>query len=231
MTASAPHYLIFQDLTVDMVQQRGDPDAAPYGVYLSSGAHHNRFLRMDIKNNINFGLVFSRNNGNSGFNEVLSSRIHDNGSAGGPTTNGHGAYISTSDNLIEDNEIYSNQGYGLHLYDNAGPLNVARNTVRRNRIHNNGLHGGSAYAMVIAWGDRNLIYDNLMYDNPGGIFIYTNSSNAQVYNNRIYSNTPLAGVLIHGATGTVVRDNAIFANEIDIEDFGIGTTLSNNHGP
>ena len=139
LTTSAAQYLIFQDLIIDMAEQAGDPENAPSGVYLSGGANHNRFLRLEIKNSINFGVVFSRNNGNSPFNEVIECRIHDNGLVGGPVINGHGLYISTSDNLVEGNDVFNNQGYGLHLYDNDGPLNVARNIVRNNTFRNNGL--------------------------------------------------------------------------------------------
>ena len=228
LTTSTAQYLIFQDLIIDMAEQ-GDPENAPNGVYLSGGANHNRFLRLEIKNNIDFGLVFSRSNGNSPFNEVLECRIHDNGLVGGPNYNGHGLYISTSDNLIEGNEVFDNQGYGLHLYDNAGPLNVARNVVRNNTFHNNGRHGG-AYGIVVAWGDGNLVHDNRIYDNPGGLLVYTNSSNTRVYNNTIYNNRPLAGIRIEYATGARVSDNNVYGNGIDIEDLGTATTLSNNQG-
>ena len=42
----------------------------------------------------------------------------------------------------------------------------------------------------------------VIYGNAGGIQIYTNSSNTSVYNNTIYSNRPLEGIVIQYATGT-----------------------------
>ena len=108
----APAYLIFQDLIIDMInatlpEGRGGPN----GIYLSSGAHHNRFERLEVKNSQGNGIVFSNNNGNSPFNEVLNCSIHDNGRYPG-VNQGYGAYVFTSDNLFEGNDIYNNGGYG-----------------------------------------------------------------------------------------------------------------------
>lgn len=220
-------YVIIQDLILDGVNSRGNDGQA---IYLSDGSHHNRLQRLEVKNWSNFGIVFSTNNGNSPFNEVIDCRIHDNGTAGGAGTNGHGMYIFTSDNLIEGNEVYNNQGYGLHLYNNEGPRHVTRNTVRNNKFHDNGLHSGAAYGMVVAWGDANLVYNNVIYANPGGIQLSPSSSDTRVYNNTIYNNTPLEGILIQHASRTVVRDNILYGNGTDILDLGTGTTLSNNRG-
>ena len=86
----------------------------------------------------------------------------------------------------------------------AAPLNVARNIVRQQQVSmTTDFTPGPTYGIVVAWGDANLIHDNLIYDNPGGIQVYTNSSNTRVYNNTIYNNTPLEGILIQFATGTV----------------------------
>jgi hypothetical protein len=227
--SSRQQYLIFQDFVVDMSSQF--TDFAQNGFYSDGGASHLRLLRLEIKNNINFGIGFGSVNGTSAFNEVLNCKIHDNGAVGGAVTNGHGLYISTNDNVFDGNEVYNNQGYGVNLYSNVGPLIVSGNIVRNNTIHDNGLHGGTAYGIVVAWGDANQVYNNSIYSNPGGIQVYTNSSNANVYNNIIRNNAPLQGVVIQYAAGTVVKDNAIYANETDIVDLGIGTRLSNNHGP
>jgi parallel beta-helix repeat protein len=226
LVSAAQQYLIFQDLVIDMSNQATDTSQA--GVYLNGGANHNRFLRLEIKNNINFGVVFSPNNGNSPFNEIINCKIHNNGLAGGPAINGHGIYIETSDNLINGNEIYSNQGYGVHMYNNSGPLNVARNTVSNNNIHDNGLHGGTSFGIAVAWGDANVIHDNVIKNNRGGIFVYTNSTNTRIYNNTIDNNTPLEGILIQSATGSTVTGNTVYGNGAAIVDMGNGTVLANN---
>jgi len=162
---------------------------------------------------------------------VISSKIHNTGYSGSDNTIGHGLYVSGGNNLFEDNDVYDNQGYGMHLYNNHGPFSVRRNTVRNNRFWNNGLHGGS-YGIVVAWGPDNIIENNTVRTNPGGILVYTNSTGAVVRNNTIYGNTPLQGILIQGASGTIVKDNAIYGNETDILDLGANTQLVNNrHSP
>ena len=143
----------------------------PNGIYLSSGAHHNRFERLEVKNSQGNGIVFSNNNGNSPFNEVLNCSIHDNGRYPG-VNQGYGAYVFTSDNLFEGNDIYNNGGYGLHFYNNSGATDVARNVIRYNRIHDNGTHGGTNYGIVVAWGTGNLIYGNQVYGNAVGFRLY-----------------------------------------------------------
>jgi hypothetical protein len=228
---SGASYVIVQDLTIDMVEQGGAWEAAPVGVYLSGGANHNRFQRLEIENNISFGLIFSASDGNSPFNEVINCRIHDNGSVGVTDEhNGHGLYIQTSDNIIEGNEIYSNRGYGIHAFNGSNPMSVARNSIRNNMIHGNGTHGGTAYGAVIASGDGNLLSGNQIYNNPGGVLVYTNSTQAEVSGNTIYGNSPLEGILIQYAINSVVKDNIVYGNGTDIVDLGTNTVLSNNHG-
>jgi parallel beta-helix repeat protein len=222
LRAGAPAYLIFQDLIIDMVNQTTPGGGGASGVFVSDGAHHNRFLRLEVKNNSGNGFAFGDN---AAFNEVIGCSVHDNGNHPGVNL-GYGFYVSSSDNLFDGNEIYNNNGYGMHFYDFDGPLNVARNVIRNNRIYGNGGGGGTNYGIVVAWGDANVIHDNEIYDNRGGILIYTNSSNAQVYNNTLRGITHFEGVLIQGARSTVVRDNHL--NGSRLVDLGVDTVLSNN---
>jgi parallel beta-helix repeat protein len=223
LTSAAQAYLIFQDFTVDMVNSGAGSDAD--GVFVNL-AHHNRFQRLEVMNSYNFGLHFGTE---TPFNEVIDSRIHDNGFPGGPSTNGHGLYISGSQNLFQNNDVYNNHGYGFHIYNNAGSrADPSRNIVRGNRIHANGRHGGTAYGLTIAWGDANRIEDNQIYDNPGGIQVYTNSTNTDVRNNNVYNNRPLEGIIVQYAAGTQVRNNTIYANGSDLVDLGTATALIEN---
>jgi parallel beta-helix repeat protein len=227
LTVGAPAYLVFQDFVIDMADSTGN-GSEPEGIYLSDGANHNRFQRLEVRNGGSFGITFSKNNGNSGFNEVLNSKVHNTGNGRGDPRNGHGFYISTSDNLIEGNDIYGNAGYGIHLYDDAGPKFVARNVIRGNTIYNNGGGRSAAYGLVVAWGDANLIANNTIYGNPGGIFVYVDSSNTQVVGNLIRSNFPLEGILVQSASSTVLRNNEVVGNGLGIVDNGTGTLLSGN---
>src|SRR5262245_21823767 len=227
LTASAPHYLIFQDFVIDMINQAVGSNA-PDGIYLSGGANHNRFQRLEIRNNAGSAMAFSDQNGNSPFNEVLNCSIHDNGRNPG-INSGYGGYIFTSDNLFEGNDIFGNSGFGLHFYNNYGEQNVNRNIIRNNKIHDNGTHGGTNYGIVIAWGSQNTIQTNQVYQNRGGILVY--SSDNTLVGNTINGNAPFEGIAIQDtASRTITRDNIVFGNATDISDQGIGTVLSNNHG-
>ncbi len=225
LTTTAPAYLIFQDLIIDMINATlPDGRGGPNGIFVSSGAHHNRFERLEVKNNQGNGIVFSSQNANSPFNEVLNCSIHDNGRYPG-VNEGYGVYVFTSDNLFEGNDIYNNGGYGMHFYNNSGSPQVSRNVIRYNDIHDNGTHGGTNYGIVVAWGSGNLIYGNQVYGNAGGIQVYTQSANASVYNNTVYNNRPLEGIVIQYATGTIVSDNSVYDNATNILDLGWGTVV------
>jgi hypothetical protein len=164
-------YLVFQDLTIDMVNS--GPGADADGIYIYT-AHHNRFQRVEVMHGQGFGVHFGNN---TPFNELLDCRIHDVGLPNSSSSEGHGLYITGSNNLFQNNDVYDNQGYGFHVYNNAGThADPSRNIVRGNRIHGNGRHGGTAYGVVIAWGDANEVADNQVYDNPGGIQVYTTTS-------------------------------------------------------
>ena len=225
LTTPGLGYLIFQDLIIDMInatlpENRGGPN----GIYLSSGAHHNRFERLEVKNSQGTGIVFSNHDGNSPFNEVLNCSIHDNGRYPG-VNQGYGAYVFTSDNLFEGNDIYNNGGYGLHFYNNSGARDVARNVIRHNRIHDNGIHGGTNYGVVVAWGDRQYDprqhYLRQSWRDPG-LHEQFKCRGAQQHCPR---QRTFEGILIQYATGTVVRDNAVYDNTTNISDFGTGTLL------
>ena len=167
LTSGAPAYLIFQDLVIDMVNQTTLGGAGANGVFVDRGAHHIRFVRLEVENNSGNGFGFGRD---SRFNEVIACIVHNNGNYPGINL-GYGFYVSSSDNLFDGNEIHNNNGYGMHFYDFDGPLNVARNVIRNNRIHGNGGGGGTNYGIVVAWGDGNVIHDNDIYDNRGGILV------------------------------------------------------------
>jgi len=211
---------VFQDFTIDLSNQvDGSHDDA---VYLSQGAHHNRFLRMTVQHTLNmcFQIARTPEGVESPFNEIIDSTIH--------TCWGYGIYNSTDDTLIKGNDIYNIAAYGVVSYG-------SRNVIRNNRIHNTGLNGAkTSYAIANGSAAHPTpsadceIYGNQIYSNLGGIMIYTNSVNAQVYDNNIYDNTPLEAIFIQFATGTVIRDNTI--NGGVIADLGTATRVLSNRG-
>lgn len=225
LTTGSPSYVIVQDLIIDMSNSGAGADAAGISLYR---AHHNRFQRVEVSKARTFGVLYSTE---TPFNEMINCRIHDNGFAGATGTNGHGLYITGSDNLFEDNEVYDNYGYGFHIYNNAGPrTDPSRNIVRRNKIYRNGRNNQAAYGLVVAWGSDNVAYNNLIYANWGGVEIYTASSNAQIFNNTIYNNSPGEGIALQSYAGApVVRNNIIYGNRVDIVDYGGGATPVLDH--
>ena len=239
LTDGAPGYLVLQDFVIDMRNStRAAADGGPDGIYLNSGAHHNRFVRVEVKNNSGNGIAFSNWGGNSSFNQVINCHIHHNGQnstfdhgQGPGVNNGYGLYVFTSDNVFDGNDIHDNGGYGMHLYNNTGPNDVARNMVRNNRFHGNGTHGGITFGLVVAWGADNVVANNLIYDNRGGgIQVYTGSSNAAVYNNTIYGNAADGVALQYYSAAPIVQNNIVFANGAPIRDYG-GTASSHRPQP
>jgi hypothetical protein len=225
LTVGAPHHLIFSDLELDGINGTAlERNGAPNLIYLSSGAHHNRFVRLNVHSSSASGFALSYHNGEANDNEILDCAIHDNGRLD-VTNSGYGIYLMTSNNLIEGNDIYGNNGYGVHHNAAVGKGN--NNIVRNNRIHHNQIHGiagnvggSSSYAIVFVNGDRNLIANNLIYGNQAGILVYNNTTNAMIYNNTITGNREIAIQLEYYGGPPIIKNNIIFNNGDAIVNFG-----------
>ncbi len=238
LTTGAPHYLIFQDLILDMSQQAdnttpGIADSSE-AIYVAGGAHHIRFQRLDVGFTMSNAIQWSTNGVGpsfSSFLELLDSRVHHAGGASGDSNhggdginNGYGIYTFTDDNLLAGNEFYNNNGYAVVLYG-------SRNTIRNNTIHDNGLRGGTNYGIVIGssayplTSADNVVRDNTVFNNRGGIQIYTNAENTKVTNNTVYDNQPLAGIFIQYARNSMVANNRVFGNGDNVVDLGTASSV------
>jgi Right handed beta helix region len=161
----------------------------------------------------------------------------------------YGFYVSWYDSIIEDNDIYGNNSYGLHFFCGVYPTGerpcakpggdpfvpyVANNIVRRNRIYNNGFCNipgttcliGSGTGTVIGAGPNNQYYNNLIFDNNnGGIQIYPGCIDCLFYNNTIWRNAG-AGITFDAGGGSsgpprpVVKNNILYQNTTPIADQG-----------
>jgi len=234
LTTGAPHYIIFQDFTLDMSRQ-GDALTAPNAFYLSNGSHHIRLLRLDIGRTKGDVIALSYNNVRppaASFVEILNSKIHhageatgDSGHGGSGINNGYGIYMFTTDNIVDGNEFYSNCAYGIVAYGD-------RNVFRYNIIHDNGTRGGVNYGINIGSSSYpltsadNVIHDNTIYNNRGGILVYTNAASTQVFSNTVYDNRPLEGILIQYARGSIIRNNNLRGNGAGVLDMGTATVMS-----
>jgi len=237
LTAGAPRYLVFQDFAIDMSLQ-GDPANprvadAPEAIYVAYGAHHIRFRRLDIGHTMSNAINWSTNNAPvpfSSFLELLDSKIHhagnatgDSGHGGDGVNTGYGLYMITSDNTVEGNEFYSNNANAIVAYGD-------RHTIRNNSLHDNGLRGGTNYGVSLGSSayprnsDGNVIQGNTIFNNQGGILVYTNATNTRVTANTVYSNK-FEGIMVQYATETLVSDNTVYGNGTDYVDLGTKTTL------
>lgn len=225
LTSGAPHHLIFQDFIIDMV--RSTPGADASAITLDS-AHHIRLERLEVLRSPQFGVLFS---GEASYNEMLYCRIHDTGYSGDSETNGHGLYITSSNNLFNGNEVYNNTGYGFHVYKNWGShADPSNNVLVNNRIYRNGLHGPAAFGIVFAWGDGNRAYNNVIFDNAGGVLVYTDATGTSVQGNTIYGHMTDGIALQYYGPANTVTDNVMYSNGVDIQDYGgSGTPLVANN--
>ena len=177
--------------------------------------------------------------GNLGTNfaEFVNNNIHNNGRL---CNCGYGIYAGGGNHLIERNNIHHNYGYGLHLYSEDG--NVHDNIVRYNLIHDNDLGvplGARIYGAIIAAGQNHLIYNNVIWNDPGGgIQIdWKSPSGTKIYNNTIYNTGTSAqgsgyGISIGAgstATNIVVKNNMVYQSGGGILiGAGTGNVVSNN---
>jgi len=163
---------------------------------------------------------------------VINSTIHNNGycTGGCPTGQPHGFYITGQRNVIRNNEIFDNGGYGVHMYrGSATGVTNDDSEISNNRIYNNGKGsslggaGGSGIVVEGNWraddpkkGFRvfgNEIYGNGKVQSFGwGIQIYNGSVGALVYNNTIYDNFFNGIHALGAAENAVIRNNIVSSN-------------------
>jgi hypothetical protein len=140
----------------------------------------------------------------------------------------HGFYLQGSDILIERCDIHDNSGYGIQIYDGSGQ--AAGNVFRRNRIFRNGYNYPAA-GVVMGTGDNNQGYNNLVYDNGGGIQIRNGGTNNAIYNNTIHGNSggdSGGPCILNDNSGSIIRNNICSSNASDVIAGGGSATASNN---
>ncbi len=152
-----------------------------------------------------------------------------------------GLYIDESvSNRIRDNQIYSNQGYGIYITGTTSDLNVIEN----NRIGFNYLGSPGPYkqhvGVYVMNGSENQIRNNEIGMNRFGIVVEANpTSSGEAHENRVVSNyvgssdtglenfgNSATGILIKGTLKTIIEDNLITWNgNSKLTDFG-GITIN-----
>jgi len=228
---SSVSYIVFDGLIFDAAGHAG-PVVYLDNLYGSGTPHHIRFQNGEIKNAANSDGVMieaSYTDPQPNYNEFINMKIHDNGSS----VLHHGIYMHSSHNLVTGCDIYNNSGFGVQIYhDNAASgINTSYNTVSGNKLHDNVASGA-----VLAGGVGNLAYNNLIWNNRGGILVDYSASNTGVYNNTIYANNAgggVAGIRLGAnvsASNTTIRDNIIFGNtQGDITTYSATNTVADHN--
>ena len=155
-------------------------------VYLASNSHHIRIMNSEIRNGVHSGIFDESLNGGGGHNEYLNLEVHHNGDASS-SLGYHGFYVQSSDNLISGCSVHDNVGLGIQLY-HEGIFSAHRNVIKNNRVYNNGRTG-----ILIGWGDSNIAYNNIVWNNADGLRVDYGASNTRIYNNTVYRTTNSSG--------------------------------------
>ena len=131
----------------------------------------------------------------------------------------HGIYWKGSHGLVEDNEIYDNNGWGIQFYRSCGVVN--NNVFRNNVVSDGNVHGG----LYIGSGSGNLAYNNLLVENTGS-GIHVRGRMTKIFNNTIVHN---GGRAMHiSASQAEIRNNISYGNAQGIRNQSPDTTFSNN---
>ena len=141
----------------------------------------------------------------------------------------HGIYLTGSETVIEDSQVYENAGYGIHLYD--GPGGVHNNIVRNNQVWGNGHSSDATAGIILSSGRGNQAYNNVVWNNKAGIQVDYGATDTAVYHNTMYRNRGSAGHCVYigaGAEQTTAQNNLCHQNSAAITNVGKQTQQANN---
>jgi parallel beta-helix repeat protein len=205
LAANYIQYLIFDRLKFDAARTGSCPVNDGCGVSAISlwgGANHIRIQDSEILNSVGQGItIFPGNGYSSDFNEVVRTKIHDNGTSDFD----HGMYVTANNTLIDGNEIYNNTGWGISKYP-SGDSNIIRN----NRVHTNATLGKRGDGILLYGGSNNQAYNNVVWANDNGIGT-GKETNSKIYNNTITGNRSY-GAGVGSDTNTDIKNNILYNN-------------------
>lgn len=209
------HHIIVDGFVLDASRVTAD------GVKVTTKAHHIRIANSEIKQAPVQGVLTTND---ATANEFINLDIHDNGT----TDFDHGIYLATAGNVVRGCRIHRNAGWGVHVY-NSKP-SASNNTIRDNGIYDNARVGGRGDGILLSSGSGNVAYNNIVIGNRIGIRIDYGASSNAAYHNVVYANKGEFALLVgQKATGSIVRNNIVFANAVNrIDVFGRKSTVSHN---
>ncbi len=151
----------------------------------------------------------------------------------------YGIYTGSGNNgLVEGNIFHDCGGYAIHHYKSGGGVNNW--TFRKNTLYRSGslyihaLTGAekrTSPAALISSGRYNKFYNNIVYDNHGGISVGFGAVDSLIANNTVYANAT-SGINISGNYGSLrtrVINNIAYSNgSAQLANTGTSTILKNN---
>ena len=193
--------------------------------------HHIRWTNLEVRNwRRGGGAVGCLHPGSVDNLEIVNNTIHDCGQ----DQYDHGIYASVGSNmLIANNHIYNITGYGIHFYNFATP-GMTNAVIRNNRIHDTGqTPNTTSFGILAGNGSGHKVYNNLVYNNGGGIAMdYGAPSQIKVWNNTVYNNNKYASVGItvsSNCSGCEVKNNIVYSHTLgNVVDRSTSAILSNN---
>jgi serralysin len=223
VNGASQHYIEINGLVIDGTsgaELECVKITGPNNPTLSTTSHHIRLRGCELKNAQGSGVLESQL---THHNEYIACHIHDNGKALGPTIGFcHGLYLGGNDGLVDNCDIHTNVGYGVHIYDNGNPAEANNYVVRSCRVYDEGFAANEAG--ILFSGNNNIAYGNIVRDCYFGFVIRRNDN--KVYNNTIVQN--VGGISIEGSNLTY-RNNIFYQNTTDvIVDGGTGTIEDHN---
>ena len=214
-TSAASQYIILDGINLD-----GTGETTGHGIIINGAANHIRVQNAEIKNFWNTGILVAGPTAND--NEFINLKVHDNGTRPDQSSQNHGIWIETDNNLIEGCTVCNHTGHGIYVFS-ANAWQPNNNFIHRNLVYNNTTIGIGMY------GASNTARNNIVYDSTNA-GIKVSGTTANVTFNTIYSISEVGGYSEAGS-GHTWRNN-IFA---DSGDWGLwlatgvtGLTVQNN---
>jgi len=180
-----------------------------FSAYAAGTHHHISFINNEWVGNTMHSAAMGIQASGTDTLTVRGNRIYGlNGGSG----YSHAIYAadSTTNWTIEDNDIYDNGAYGIHLYGTGSTL-PSGFIIRRNRTYRNGTPNVNGTG-IITYGPGHQIYNNVVYSNLNeGILVRAVSGTVLVYNNTVYANSR-AGISNESGLTVICRNNLAISN-------------------
>lgn len=222
-------YIILSNLTLDAINVShgscigdGGPGGTCFGYVMSAGAsggHHVRVTDSILKNGYanNIATVPAATPPSLGSYEFLNSAIFG-------SRYSYGMYLEVPGTLVSGNTIYDNAGYAIQIY-NGTAADADNIIVRNNRMYNNGT-ARTQSALLVSSGENSEVYNNLIYNNFGGIDV--RGDGHKIWNNTIYNSSDRSGIEIFNADSITVQNNIVYLNAGGIDNIN-GTNITSDH--